>query len=103
MHNSPHALLTYPTLTPQPPSVNNTHDFFAALVDDPATQLIFEASIPSGHCTPTVDPAVDPASCGGHASKALPGLEACGFDGAGTMVRRAWCARAATGWDYGMT
>lgn len=69
-------------------SVNNTHAFFAALVAAPEAQLRFEASVPSGHCTPSVDPAVDPASCGGHASKALPGLENCGYDGAGAMVRR---------------
>ena len=68
-------------------SVNKTLDFFSALVADPATQLRFEASVPSAHCQPTIDPWLSPASCGGGAGWAPPAMENCGFDGAGAALQ----------------
>jgi hypothetical protein len=59
-------------------SVNKTAAFFAALVSDAASQVVFEASIPSQHCMPTVDPWLSPASCGVNAPWAPPAMENCG-------------------------
>lgn len=68
-------------------SVNRTAEFFAALAADPATQVAFEASIPSQHCMPTVDPWLSPASCGVNAPWAPPAMENCGYDGAGAALQ----------------
>ena len=68
-------------------SVNRTAEFFAALAADPAAQVAFEASIPSQHCMPTVDPWLSPASCGVNAPWAPPAMENCGYDGAGAALQ----------------
>jgi len=63
--------------------VNTTIDTFAALgVED--THL--ELSVPTQHAFPTTDPAVPRSSCGVGAP-GLPGLENCGYDGAGAMFQ----------------
>jgi hypothetical protein len=66
-------------------SVNATAAFFAALASDPASQVAFVADVPSGHCTPTIDPAVPASSCGTGAG-APPAVENCGYDGAGAAL-----------------
>ena len=63
-------------------SVNFTADFFRAFAAQPAEQVLFVADVPSGHCTPTVDPFVPVSSCVSGRG-APPGMENCGFDGAG--------------------
>lgn len=68
-------------------SVNQTQAFFEALVADPAAQVVFEASVPSQHCMPTVDPWLSPASCGVNAPWAPPAMENCGYDGAGAALQ----------------
>lgn len=63
-------------------SVNFTAAFFSAFAADPASQVVFVADVPSGHCTPTVDPWVPTSSCG-HGAGGPPAVENCGYDGAG--------------------
>ena len=67
-------------------SVNRTAEFFLALAAEPS-QVVFEASIPSQHCMPTIDPWLSPASCGVNAPWAPPAMENCGYDGAGVMLQ----------------
>lgn len=69
-------------------AVNHTQAYFAAL----GSATTFEATVPSAHCMPTVDPAVSPASCGGkHAPAGTPpAMENCGFDGAGAALQHAF-------------
>jgi len=52
-------------------AVNFTAAFFSAFAADPASQVVFVANVPSGHCTPTIDPWVPRASCG-HGAGAPP-------------------------------
>jgi len=63
-----------------PPSVNTTVDFFAAL----GAETHFEANVPSTHSMPSTDPALPRSSCASFAP-GFPGLENCGYDGAGEM------------------
>ena len=65
-----------------PPSVNTTVAFFAAL----GAETHFEAGIPATHSMPSTDPALPRSSCGSFAP-GFPGLENCGFDGAGEMFK----------------
>jgi poly(3-hydroxybutyrate) depolymerase len=62
-------------------SVNFTASFFLHFAAD-ARQVAFVADVPSGHCTPTVDPWVPASSCGSGAG-GPPAVENCGYDGAG--------------------
>lgn len=62
-------------------AVNKTADFFSSYAANPHSQVAFVANIPSGHCTPTVDPAVPRSSCGSGAG-GPPAVQNCGFDGA---------------------
>lgn len=66
-------------------AVNKTMDFFAQLVSDPASQLYFEAGIPSDHCMPTIDPWLPTSSCS--RSFAPPAMCNCGYDGAGAVLQ----------------
>lgn len=68
-------------------AVNKTRDLFAALVQNATEQIHFEASIPSGHCTPSVDPWLPPSTCGVSQPWAPPAIQNCGYDGAGVMFR----------------
>lgn len=70
--------------TYEPPSVNATGAFFATFMGNAAEQLHVEASIPSDHCQPTVDPHVPRDSCG---KGWQGGLENCGYDGVGVMFQ----------------
>ena len=63
-------------------SVNFTAAFFAAFASDPSSQVAFVADVPSGHCTPTIDPWVPSSSCG-TGKGAPPAVQNCGYDGAG--------------------
>jgi hypothetical protein len=60
-------------------SVNFTAAFFSAFATDPAEQVAFVANVPSGHCTPSVDPWVPRSSCG-HGRGAPPAVENCGYE-----------------------
>lgn len=66
-----------------PGSVQKTADFYSLLVDDPSKQLLFEDTIPSMHCMPTMDY--------GHPCGTEPGppggIEKCGYDGAGSALQ----------------
>lgn len=64
-------------------SVNQTLAVFSALG---VTDTSFEASIPSGHCWATADPAIDPSTCGGKGA-GPPAMENCGYDGAGAALQ----------------
>jgi hypothetical protein len=68
-----------------PGSVNTTIDTFVALGVLPR-DTHFEAGVPSQHAMPSTDPAVPPSSCG-VGDPSLPGLENCGYDGAGEMFK----------------
>ena len=68
-----------------PPSVNTTVDFFLALGVQPGNAH-FEASVPATHSMPSTDPALPPSSCASFAP-GYPGLENCGYDGAGEMFK----------------
>lgn len=47
-------------------------------------QVIFEASIPSSHLQPSIDPHIPPASCGRFT---IGGVQNCGYDGVGAMLQ----------------
>lgn len=66
-----------------PGSVNATGAFFLPWLAD-ASQLLFEASIPSTHSQPSVDPHVPPSTCGVGSAN---GLQNCGYDGVGAMLQ----------------
>jgi hypothetical protein len=66
-----------------PGSVNTTIATFAAL-GVAAADLFFEAAIPTQHAMPSTDPSLPRSSCG-VGDPSLPGLENCGYDGAGAM------------------
>ena len=66
-----------------PPSVNTTVDFFVALGVAPRDAR-FDAFVPATHSMPSTDPALPRSSCAGFAP-GFPGLENCGYDGAGEM------------------
>jgi hypothetical protein len=68
-------------------AVNKTQALFAAFSANATCQIVFEASIPSGHCMPTIDPWLSPASCGVSAPWAPPAMENCGYDGAGAALQ----------------
>lgn len=68
-------------------SVNKTQDFFNAL----GVETFFEASIPSGHSQPSIDPAVSPKTCGGGSVPGSPGgMQNCGYDGPGATLQWAY-------------
>jgi len=67
-----------------PGSVNATGDFFRAFVDDPTNQVVFEASVPSQHSQPSVDPHVPASTCG---VSTVGGCQNCGYDGVGAMLQ----------------
>jgi len=67
-----------------PGSVNATGDFFRAFMDDPTNQVVFEASIPSQHSQPSVDPHVPRSTCG---VSSVGGCQNCGYDGVGAMLQ----------------
>ena len=66
-----------------PGSVNTTVDTFVALGVN-ARDTHFEASVNATHSMPSTDPALPRSSCASFAP-GYPGLENCGFDGAGAM------------------
>jgi poly(3-hydroxybutyrate) depolymerase len=74
-------------------AVNFTAAFFSAFAADPASQVVFVANVPSGHCTPTIDPWVPRASCG-HGAGAPPAVENCDYDGAGAAFAHMYGALA---------
>ena len=67
-----------------PGSVNATGEFFWPYLADARRQAVFEASVPSQHCQPSVDPNVPADSCGNYT---VGGVQNCGYDGAGHMLQ----------------
>lgn len=67
-----------------PGSVNFTGEFFWPYLADARRQAFFEASVPSTHCQPSVDPHVPADSCGNFT---ISGVQNCGYDGAGVMLQ----------------
>ena len=67
-------------------AVNKTVDVFAAFAADARAQIKFVTSVASGHCTPTIDPAVPTSSCG-NGKGGPPAVENCGYDGAGEALQ----------------
>jgi hypothetical protein len=68
-----------------PGSVNKTGEYFAPYLEMPKEQIRFEASIPSLHALPTVDPNVPRDTC--EKNYTISGLQNCGYDGAGRMFQ----------------
>ena len=65
-----------------PGSVENTMAVFQALG---VSRIQLQASVPTQHAQPTTDPSVPPTTCG--VGGGLPGMENCGFDGAGAALQ----------------
>ena len=67
-----------------PGSVNATGEWFEPYLADYAAQVHFEATIPSQHSQPSVDPNVPIATCG---VSSVGGCQNCGYDAVGTMLQ----------------